>query len=402
MNEHGQWRKPADSCEPLPEPPRQSGGAAAAAIRPNKWLIITAAIAVAALIAGLLIGNAWRGRDNNVLSVLPASERIELFNEDLVQSLYASAIKAVVQIETTQGQAGTGIFGRGQGSGFLVSNKGEVLTNYHVVQGASRLTVILDDGTRLPAEVAGADPSNDIALVKVNADAVKTIAPLPLGDSSLVRPGQLAVALGSPYGYRGTVTVGVVSGTDRSLPSVTRRPITGMIQTDAAIFPGNSGGPLLNSRGEVIGINTAVTAGTGNERLGFAVPSNTARSVLSKLAAGATIKRPWLGVSLLTLDQDRAEAAGLSVRKGVYIVDVVKGSPAEKFGLRKGSDASGQPAPGGDVVIAVDGKTVSTVDDLITYFNGKQPNDTVTLSIIRDGKDTKVNVTLAEWPESLS
>jgi len=399
MNEHEQWQRPAE--------PSTAPGAAPGerpfteALRPRRWLFATTAIAVVAMVAGLLIGNAWSDRDGGVAAT-PVSERIELFDEGLVQQLYESAIKSVVKIEVVQGQPGSFSFGgRGQGSGFLVSSQGEILTNYHVVQGASRVTIVLEDGTRLPGEVAGTDPANDLALVRVAKDAVKSITPLVLGDSALVKPGQLAVALGNPYGFQGSVTVGVVSGVNRSLPSITRRPILGMIQTDAAIFPGNSGGPLLSSRGEVIGINTAVTT-EGTERLGFAVPSNTARSVLARLSAGATIKRPWLGVSLLTLDSDRAESAGLTVRRGVYLVDVVAGSPAEQAGLRPGRTAAGQPAPGGDVIVAADGRPVATVDDLISYFNGKQPGDTVTLTLLREGKEVQVTVKLAEWPDSLS
>ncbi len=399
MNEHEQWQRPAE--------PSTAPGAAPGerpfteALRPRRWLFATTAIAVVAMVAGLLIGNAWSDRDGGVAAT-PVSERIELFDEGLVQQLYESAIKSVVKIEVVQGQPGSFSFGgRGQGSGFLVSSQGEILTNYHVVQGASRVTIVLEDGTRLPGEVAGTDPANDLALVRVAKDAVKSITPLVLGDSALVKPGQLAVALGNPYGFQGSVTVGVVSGVNRSLPSITRRPILGMIQTDAAIFPGNSGGPLLSSRGEVIGINTAVTT-EGTERLGFAVPSNTARSVLARLSAGATIKRPWLGVSLLTLDSDRAESAGLTVRRGVYLVDVVAGSPAEQAGLRPGRTAAGQPAPGGDVIVAADGRPVATVDDLISYFNGKQPGDSVTLTLLREGKEVQVTVKLAEWPDSLS
>lgn len=371
--------------------------------RPNRsnWIMMTVIVAVAALILGLVIGNSLPDAGNG-LTTLPASAKIELFDENLVQDLYDSTISAVVKIETSEASGNVFAFGtRGQGSGFLVSDDGEFLTNYHVVEGAERITVILQNSKRLRAEVVGSDSSNDLALIRVDVSQLNGIAPLTLADSSKVRPGQLAIALGSPFGLQGSVTVGIVSGVGRSLPSITQRRIVGMIQTDAAIFPGNSGGPLLNSKGEVIGINTAV-ASRGNESLGFAVPSNTAKNILSRLASGLQIKRPWLGVSLLELDSERAEAAGLTVDQGIYIIDIVEGSPADQADLRPGSDGSGLPGPGGDVIRAVDGVAVSTVDDLIMEFNSKQPGDEITLSITRDGEELDITITLAEWPDSLS
>lgn len=371
--------------------------------QPNRsnWIMMTVIVAVAALILGLVIGNSLPGGGNG-LTTLPASAKIEVFDENLVQELYDLTIPAVVKIETSEASGNRFTFGgRGQGSGFLVSDNGEFLTNYHVVEGAERITVILQNSKRLRAEVVGSDSSNDLALIRVDVSQLDGIAPLTLADSSAVRPGQLAIALGSPFGLQGSVTVGIVSGVGRSLPSVTQRRIVGMIQTDAAIFPGNSGGPLLNSKGEVIGINTAV-ASRGNESLGFAVPSNTAKNILSRLASGIQIKRPWLGVSLLELDSERAEAAGLTVDRGIYIIDIVEGSPADQADLRPGSDGSGLPGPGGDVIRAVDGVAVSTVDDLIVEFNSKQPGDEITLSITRNGEELDITITLAEWPDSLS
>ncbi|MEE9286403.1 MAG: trypsin-like peptidase domain-containing protein [Dehalococcoidia bacterium] len=367
----------------------------------GNWALLTAVIAVLALVAGLIIGNNLPDSRRD-FSPFPTSEKIEVFDETLVQELYDVSIPAVVKIETRQSSGGVFSFNeRGQGSGFLVNDNGEFLTNFHVIDGAERVTVILESSKRLRGEVVGTDSSNDLALIRVDASQLQGIIPLTLGDSSQVRPGQLAIALGSPFGLQGSVTVGIVSGVGRSLPSVTQRRIVGMIQTDAAIFPGNSGGPLLNSSGEVIGINTAV-ASRGNESLGFAVPSNTAKNILARLASGVTIKRPWLGVSLLELDSERAEAAGLSVDRGIYIVDVVESSPAARAGLRPGSDGRGLPGPGGDVITAVDGIEVSTVDDLIAQFNTKQPGDTITLTLIRDGEEIEIETTLAEWPDSLS
>lgn len=369
------------------------------------WFMATLLAGVAALAIGLVIGaklNDDNGNSLSRLSPLPASAKVEAFSESVVQGIYDASIPAVVKIEIVQGGTSNAPFSQtGQGSGFLVTSQGEILTNFHVVQGADRLTVVLQGGKRLRGQVEGTDPANDLALVKVNTVDVQGITPLVLGDSSQVKPGQLAIAIGSPFGLQGSVTVGVVSGVGRSLPSVTRRPILGMIQTDAAIFPGNSGGPLLDSKGEVIGINTAV-ATRGSENLGFAVPSNTAKTDLTRLSSGAQIKRPWLGVSLVALDSENSALAKGQTDKGVYVVDVVDGSPAQQAGLRPGKDASGQPAPGGDVIVAVDGKAVTAVDDLIGFLNTKQPGEQVTLTVLRDGKRISVTVKLAPWPDSLS
>jgi 2-alkenal reductase len=219
----------------------------------------------------------------------------------------------------------------------------------------------------------------------------------------------MAIAIGSPLGEQGTVTVGVVSGINRTLPSVTRRSIVGMISTDAQIFPGNSGGPLLNSAGEVIGINTAVTTGD-QARLGYAVPGNTAKSVylrvISTPATGGgavTVKRAWLGVTISTLDAESAARLGLSVERGVYITSVVADSPAAKAGLKPAATGTGgQAGAGGDVILSVDGRAVATTDELITLFNGKSPGDKVTLKVLRSNRETNVEVTLGEFPTSLN
>ena len=366
------------------------------------WVILAVVAATLALLIGLSVGYTWGSRDGNS-SLLPASAKLEAFDEDLVQALYGQAIPAVAQIETravSEGPLGFPFQQRGQGSAFLVGANGEFLTNYHVIEGASRVTVILEDGSRLQGEVIGSDPASDLALVGVDPSRVAKIVPLTLADSEQVRPGQLAIALGSPFGLQGSITVGVVSGIGRSVTSPARRRISGVIQTDAAIFPGNSGGPLLNSSGEVIGINTAI-ASQGSESLGFAVPSNTASRILSRLTAGVTIKRAWLGVSLITIDEEQAELLGLDRVAGAYVADVVEGSPAEQAGL-VGGGSSLELGQAGDLILAVDGKDVLSVDDLISYFNTREPGDEVTFKVYRDGREVEIRATLGEWPASLS
>ncbi len=400
-----EWNRPSYS---LPSDPYLSAPPTAPK-KPSRrgWFIATGLITALALAIGLTIGAVFPDgttnspRVQNIIST-------DVYDEAKVTSLYDLVIPAIAKIETTQGQtSGLPFFSRGQGSGFLVDSDGRFVTNYHVIDGATRVTVILQDGRRSSGEVIGSDPNNDVAVVKVPADFVKGISPLAFADSARVRPGQMAIAIGSPLGEQGTVTVGVVSGINRSLPSVTRWSIVGMISTDAQIFPGNSGGPLLNSMAEVIGINTAVTTGE-QARLGYAVPSNTAKSVYLRVTSNpsggvTTVKRAWLGVTISTLDADSASALGLSVQRGVYITSVVAESPAARIGLRPaGAGAGGQPGSGGDVVLGVDGKAVASSDELITAFNTKQPGDKVTLRILRDNREMNLEVTLGEFPSSLN
>ena len=379
---------------------------AAAAVRrhsPSGWLLLLTVVAATALLLGLFLGDSRTDGPVRRLSTLPASAKIELFDEAAIQTLYDVSISAVAKIETsTTPVTGAPTFRtqRGVGSGFLVDTKGRFVTNNHVVDGATRVTIVLESGKRLSGAVTGTDATNDLAVVTVDPQSVLGITPLALADSSQVRPGQLAIALGSPYGLQGSITVGIVSGTNRSLTADSSRPMVGLLQTDAAIFPGNSGGPLLNSRGEVIGVNTAIVTG-GTENLGFAVTSNTLKSVFDRIVAGAVIQRPWMGVSLVSVGEETA-ALNLGVNKGVYIVGVVDGSPAQKSGLRAAAGSTGAPAPGGDVIVAVEGKPVAAIGDILAIFSTKQPGEQVTLTIRRGSQQLQVQITLAPWPNTLS
>jgi len=329
-----------------------------------------------------------------------------LYDENTVASLYEQTIPAVVEIETVR-QIDQNISGpfqfqipipeqRGQGSGFFIDGEGHILTNNHVVESAKTVRVILHNGEELDAQVVGTDPQNDMALLKVNTGETGKITFLPMGNSDNVRPGQMAVAMGSPYGLEGSITVGIVSGLGRSLPSDSSRTIVDVIQTDAAINPGNSGGPLLNSKGEVIGINTAIEANASS--IGFAIPINMAKLQLPALLKGGELKSPWLGIEATAVDSELASKLGLPVDSGVYIINVVKGSPAEEVGLVKSAlDNQGEPTGGGDVITAVDGVPVTKVEDLLSYFNRKQPGDKVSLSIYRGYNQITVPVELGEW-----
>jgi S1-C subfamily serine protease len=314
-----------------------------------------------------------------------------LYNEDTVTSVYSNTSPAVVEIDITERTSG--YFGNslieGQGSGFIIDSTGNILTNNHVVDGATTVNVKLSTGSTVKAEVLGKDAVHDLALVKVDTSAVAGITPLTLGNSDDVKIGQMAIAIGNPYGLENTITVGVISGTNRTM-SGSSTNLTGMLQTDAALNPGNSGGPLLDASGSVIGINTAIeTGGMGVSArgIGFAVPSNIVSSVLDNLKAGKAITRPWIGVSIRTLDEAQSDSLNLSVNEGVVILSVVEDGPAAKAGITVN-----------DVVTAVGGTTITTSQALQTYVVSKAVGDVITLTIV-SGTDTKdVAVTLEERP----
>ncbi|MGH9386367.1 MAG: trypsin-like peptidase domain-containing protein, partial [Vicinamibacterales bacterium] len=269
---------------------------------------------------------------------------------------------------------------RGMGTGFLIDAEGHILTNQHVIGGADRLTVKLTDGRSFRAEVVGSDPDIDIALIKVDADAPLRHA--TLGDSDRLRVGEWVCAIGNPLAYEHTVTVGVVSFIGRKLFDSS---LDNYIQTDAAISFGNSGGPLINSRGQVIGINSAVSRQSNN--IGFAVPINQARAVLPQLKAVGKVMRGYIGVALRDVDQDLQASLRLSRSDGALVQDVTPGSPGARAGLRPY-----------DLIVSVDGEPVRTNDGLIREIAMRTPGSTARLEYVRDGRAREVSVKLAERP----
>ena len=212
----------------------------------------------------------------------------------------------------------------------------------------------------------------------------------------------MAIAMGSPFGLESTITVGVVSGVQRSRTGILNRPITGMIQTDASINPGNSGGPLLNSLGEVMGINTAIqTSADGATGIGFAVPINTAKDLLTQFLENVEVKRPWLGIRGMVLSPDLADSLDVDISRGVYVVAVTQDSPAQAVGLKGGSTGvDGSLSTAGDIITAVDGQVVTSIEGIVSYLNTLQPGDMVVLTIARAGQILQVTVVLGEWPDS--
>ncbi len=258
---------------------------------------------------------------------------------------------------------------RGGGSGFVFTPDGLILTNSHVVHDATRIEVTLADGRRAPAHTIGDDPATDLAVIRVDVSGLQAV---PLGDSQQLRPGQMAIAIGNPYGFQSTVTAGVISALGRSLRSYSGRLIEDVIQTDAALNPGNSGGPLVDSRGQVIGVNTATILPA--QGICFAIGINTAKFVASRLLRDGRIRRSYIGVSAQTVPIHRRVVRfyGLARETGVVVVGIEDRSPARTAGLREG-----------DVIVALDGKPVAGVDDLHRLLTDAQVGARCTLTVIR-------------------
>ncbi len=269
---------------------------------------------------------------------------------------------------------------RGAGSGFIIDRAGYILTNNHVVDGADRIAVKLSDGRNLRATVAGTDPDTDIALLKVESSLPLPVA--PLGDSTTLRVGEWVCAIGNPLAYEHTVTVGVVSFIGRKLFD---NSLDHYIQTDAAINFGNSGGPLINSAGEVIGINAAISSRASS--IGFAVPINQANAILPQLKAKGRVSRGYIGVALKDVDPDLQKSLNLSVSEGALVQDVTAGSPGERAGLQAY-----------DLIVSVDDEPMTSNDQLIQEISARQPGSLVRLRVIRNGRELQVGVKLAERP----
>jgi serine protease Do len=270
------------------------------------------------------------------------------------------------------------------GSGVIVSESGYILTNNHVVKGADDIKVILSDKREFKGKIVGTDPRTDLAVIKINA---KDLPAAKLGDSSKLKPGDIVLAVGTPFGLNSTITMGIVSAVGRS--NVGIADFEDFIQTDAAINPGNSGGALVNTNGEVVGINTAIFSTSGGYMgVGFAIPSDMAKTVMDSIIKHGKVVRGWLGVSIQDLTPDIAKSLGIKQQTGALVADVVKDSPAEKAGLKRG-----------DVVISLNGKPVEDSTSLRNMVSAAAPGKSVELKIIREGKEQSVAVTLAEFKE---
>jgi serine protease Do len=276
---------------------------------------------------------------------------------------------------------------QGQGSGFIISKDGQILTNNHVIEGADTITVILSDKKEVKAKLIGADPHTDIALLKI--DDGDNLPVVPLGDSDALEVGEWVIAIGNPFGLSQTVTVGVVSAKGRDKVGI--NDYENFIQTDAAINPGNSGGPLLNIHGEVIGINSALYTRTGGYMgIGFAIPINMVKTVEAQLKATGKVTRGWIGVAIQSVDENLAKSFNLPKAEGILVSEVQQGSPADKAGLKRG-----------DVILRLNNKPLDDVNDLRNQISLLPPRSKAALQIIREGKTQDIEITVGEQPDNL-
>ena len=337
------------------------------------------------------------GHDATTLGDVLSSSKSNLTLVELFEKSEEGVVK--IQVERDGQNRGS------QGSGFVYDNLGHIITNAHVVDGATKATVTFLDGSQYDAEIIGKDKFTDIAVIKVN-EKPRLLHPLQIGDSSQLRVGEQVAAIGNPFGLSGSMTSGIVSQMGRLLPSQDSGfSIPDVIQTDAAINPGNSGGPLLNLRGEVVGINTAIQSSSGEfSGVGFAIPSNTAIKIVPSLIEDGEYHHPWIGISGRDIDPDLARVLDLKDAKGFLIITVVDGSPADKAGL-KGMTATqvidGKEYPAdGDIIISVDDKEVRKISDILIHLQReKSVGDTMVLGVLRDGEFMHKFLTLVERPD---
>lgn len=370
-----------------------------------------------ALLAGVIVACAQRILEHRSVPVEPiaiADPTVATDEQNNIE-IYRAFSPGVVNITNTVLQEGYwGVFpSEGTGSGSIIDDKGNILTNFHVVQNATKLEVQIEND-KYPATVVGTDRDNDLAVIKVEAPRSHRFTAVPLGTSSGLQVGQKVLAIGNPFGLQRTLTTGIISGLERPLRDpVSRRTIQGAIQTDASINPGNSGGPLLNSKGEMIGINTAIysTNGANGQQggsigIGFAVPVDIAKKILPDLLSKGYVSRPWLGITTMPLDRRIARAMALPVEQGLIVGDVSRGSGAATAGLR-GAVVRESIWGGvvlqqiGDVVVAVGGQKVTSTDDLQNALQDKKPGESVDVEIVRAGSKLTVPVRLSERPPEL-
>ncbi len=290
---------------------------------------------------------------------------------------------------------------QGTGSGSIISDKGYILTNHHVIEDARKLEVTLASGEKYTAEFIGSDPDTDLAVIKINAPRDDLVV-IPMGASRDLKVGQKVLAIGNPFGLGQTLTTGVISSVGRTLRSPGGALVEDVIQTDASINPGNSGGPLIDSSGRMIGINTAIFSPTGaSVGIGFAIPVDTAKRVVNDLIEKGYYAYPWIGATMMTLLPDFAEALKLPVKRGAMVVEVVPGGPADRAGIRGGT-ARAQIGNhilivGGDIIVAIEGKPVEDADSLIRELRNRRPGERVGLEVVHwDGGRDRVTVVLGE------
>lgn len=377
-------------------------------------LLLTAAAGAAVAVGAVALLGGFEGsttvvRETIASPATPSSGQVTGAID--VAEIYERSAPGVVQINSTGQGTGVDPFGGGApssalGSGFVVDKAGHIVTNYHVVRDAAQIRVSFSNQDTVEAKLVGTDPSTDLAVLQVDTDA-SALTPLPLGNSDTVRVGDPVVAIGNPFGLTRTATAGIVSALERLITAPNTFSIDHVIQTDAPINKGNSGGPLLNARGQVIGVNTQIETGgvsSGNVGIGFAVPANTVKEVVAQILKTGRVDRAYLGITGQPITPDLVQTVKLPVEKGVIVHSVRDDSGAKKAGLKAGDSSvvvAGETyVLGGDIIVAFDGNQVSSIEDLREAIAEHKPGDTVRLEIYRDGKKTSVSVTLGRQPPS--
>ena len=345
----------------------------------------------------LIISNGHDATSLGDETTLPIKKNLTLV--ELFKKTEDGVVK--IEIDTTESLRDRGIMG----SGFVYDIFGHIITNAHVIENSSKVTVTFLDGNQYNAEIIGTDNFTDIAVIKVN-EKPRLLNPLDIGDSSVLLVGEQVAAIGNPFGLSGSMTSGIVSQLGRLLFSPDNGfSIPDVIQTDAAINPGNSGGPLLNMKGEVIGINTAIRSSTGEfTGVGFAVPSNTIKKIVPSLIEEGKYHHPWMGITGIDIDPDLAKIRELGNAKGFLVVTVIDGHPADDAGLQgvsKTVEIDGKEYPiDGDIIISVDGKEVRKINDLLVHLQReKSVGDEMILGVLRDGDLMHLTLTLGERPD---
>jgi len=375
--------------------------------------LATAFIAVGTVACLSNFSNALQFRDAKNVALAESapqgiSEPSVVSDEQNSIEVYKTLSPGVAFITTTsyqQDMFGDVEEGRGSGSGSVIDNQGHILTNYHVIEGAQKLNVSLGGAKTYPAEVIGADPDTDLAVIKITPPQ-EGLTIISFSDSDKLVVGQKVLAIGNPFGLDRTLTTGVISGLQRPIrgraaPGMPQgRPIEGAIQTDASINPGNSGGPLLDKYGKMIGINSQIYSRTGGSvGVGFAIPVNIAKRVVPQLIQFGEVRRPKLGAALFSIEQLREQGAQLPVQSGLLIRALTARGPAEIAGLRPISRTANGIALG-DIITSIDSEKISDINDLLRFLDKKQINDTVRVEIVRDGRTMTVPVKLSPLPQT--
>ncbi len=362
----------------------------------------TAMIAVGATALLYAFTNYWQQRDGSGIALAEAapegiSDPSGVSDEQNSIEVYRAISPGVAFINTTsytQDVWGSVQEGKGNGSGSVIDTNGHILTNYHVVERAQKLTVTFGGDKVYPATMVGGDPDTDLAVIKITPPPGLT--PVPLGDSDKLTVGQKVLAIGNPFGLDRTLTTGVISGLQRPIRARNDRPIDAAIQTDASINPGNSGGPLLDKFGRMIGINSQILSPAGGSvGVGFAVPVNTAKRVIPQLLQHGMVRRPVIGINGVGLESLAKRGIELPVQKGLLLYTVGNGGPADAAGLRGLSRGADGDLILGDVITSIDGTAIGDLDDLYRYLDKKQIGETVQVEVFRDGQSRRVPLRLA-------